>query len=164
MTAIENVRRDLQEHAWLKQCGVLFAGPVHDFKKSLRERLEQRKYTGPYYWSPAKPGGGRGFYQASRYLGMDRAGSSFELRLEDANDHLGHSRMSQITGYYTDEDGDTLKPIVARLPHSRGFLAGWTMGAGMCASLELDVYDTIEDAARAAHSVAEYAAEKERDY
>lgn len=165
MNAIDNIRRDLREHAYLEHSIIPFAGMVHDFKKPLRERLEQRKHTSPYYWSPATPGGERGFYQASRYLGMDRAGSTFELRLEDANEHLGHSRLAQITGYYTDDDcNETLKPIVARLPHSRGFLAGWTMGAGMCASLELDVYETIEDAARVAHSVAEYAAERERDY
>lgn len=164
MQPIDNIRRDIREASYLKYSPVPFAGAVHDFTKPLRKRFEQRQYTGPYYYSPAKPGGGRGFYMGAGMY-CDKHGSTFDLRLEDANDHLSNSRLSNVNGYYCDDDGDgdTLQPIVARLPHGRGFLAGWTMGAGMCAAIDLDIFDTIEDAARAAHSKAEYDAEESRD-
>lgn len=45
----------------------------------------------------------------------------------------------------------------------RGFLAGWTMGPGMCASLDAYIYKAPEDAAHAAHSMAESDAEKNRE-
>jgi hypothetical protein len=141
---------------------------------SLAERLKQHKERklgmgcGPYQWTPAQPGTGRGFYQSSRGLWMDKAGSTFDLRLEEANAHLGSrgfGSLGSIDGYYTDDQCDQmLQPIVARLPHGRGYLAGWTMGAGMCASLDADVYTDIEDAARAAHHMADRDAEKEREH
>ena len=135
-----------------------------DYARPLKARAEARRCVGPYRWTPAKPGNGRGFYQASKGLYCDPRGSSFDLRLEEANNYLG-GRLSQINGYYCDRDGDgdTLQPIIARLPHGRGFLAGWTMGAGMCASLDAYVYETPEDAAHAAHSMAENDAEKNRE-
>lgn len=164
MTAIENVRRDLREASWLRWSTAPFAGAVHDFKRPMQERLKAREHVGPYYWTPAAPGGGRGFYQASKGLACDRSGSTFDLRLEVANDHLGDSRLRWIDGYYCDRfESDTLQPIIARLPRGRGFLAGWTMGAGMCACVELDVYATVEEAARAAHDLAERDAEKQRE-
>lgn len=163
--AIENIRRDLATKGWLTYSAAPFAGAIHDFSRPMPERLKSREYTGPYYWTPTKPGTGRGFYQSSKGLYCDKAGSTFDLRLEDANDHLGSSRLSQINGYYCDEDGDgeTLQPIIARLPRKRGFLAGWTMGRGMCASLDSTIWETEEDAARAAHDLAESDAEKNRD-
>lgn len=136
-----------------------------DFSRPLRERLASRKHAGPYHWTPSeKQGEGRGFYQG-KGLVMDRAGSSFALRLELANDSLRGSRLALTNGYYCDEHQDsTMTPIIARLPRSRGFLAGWTMGAGMCAALDFGIYETAEDAARAAHSKADHDAEKERAY
>lgn len=134
---------------------------ILDYSRPLSDRAKSRKVVGPYMWSPSKPGTGRGFYQSSRGLEMDRAGSTFDLRLEDANEFLGSSRLSQITGYFCDDFGhDTLKPIVARLPRSRGFLAGWTMGEGMCASIGSEIYEAAETAARAAHGMAEYDADE----
>jgi hypothetical protein len=134
-----------------------------DYKRPLRERLESRKYCGPYQWRPTQPGKGRCFYQASKGLWMDQRGSSFDLRIEEANDHLP-SYHRQPIGYYADNFQDTtLTPIVARLPHGRGFLAGWTMGRGMLACVDADIYDDIRDAAWAAHSIAACAAERERD-
>lgn len=136
-----------------------------DHKRPLAERAKARKSVGPYRWRPSKPNNGRGFYQSSHGLAMDRAGSSINLRLEEANDHLRGSRLSHISGYYCDPygDGDTLQPIIARLPHGRGFLAGWTMGAGMCAALDSEIWETEEEAARAAHDMAERDAERERE-
>ena len=137
-----------------------------EYARPLAKRLEARKFTGPYKWRPTNaPCEGRGFYQASSGLRMDPRGSTFDLRLEDANDHLRGARLAMINGYYCDDfQSDTLQPIIARLPHGRGFLAGWTMGAGMCASLETYVWESAEEAARAAHDEAERAAEREREY
>lgn len=138
--------------------------PVHDFSRPLRERKEARKHCGPYQWTPTQPGGGRGFYQSSKGLYCDRSGSIFSLRLSYANEHLTyHSRLSRIEGYYCDEHGDqTLSPIIARLPHGRGYLAGWTMGAGMCASIDLTIWADEREAAIAAHNLAEMDAETSR--
>lgn len=133
---------------------------THDLRKPLKARAATRKYAGPYRWRPTEPGKGRGFYQASKGLYMDPAGSSLDLRLEEANDHLTRS-FRRPTAYWADEYGDTtLTPVIARLPHSRGFLAGWTMGAGMLGSLDGGVWEDAEDAARAAHDIAERDAER----
>lgn len=135
-----------------------------DYARPLAERVKARKVVGPYRWTPIKAGNGRGFYQASKGLFMDPRGSTIDLRIELANQHLAGSRLAWINGYFCDNFGDdTLQPIIARLPHGRGFLAGWTMGAGMCASLDADIYRDIEDAARAAHSTAERDAESSRE-
>lgn len=142
-----------------------FAGAVHDFTKSLKERAKARKHCGPYHWTPCEPGGSRGFYQAQGGLYCDRSGSIFDLRLSEANGHLDrYSRLARINGYFCDDDGcgDTLQPIVARLPHGRGFLAGWTMGRGMCGAIDLAIYDEARDAAIAAHNMAEMDAERNR--
>ena len=136
---------------------------LHDFTKPLAKRAADRKFCGPYRWTPSEPGKGRGFYMASKGLACARHGAGFDLRLELANDHLGQSR---VDGYYCDRDcdGDMLQPIIARLAHGRGFLAGWTMGAGMCAAMDTDcIYNDAESAAYAAHSKAEYDAEESRD-
>lgn len=164
--ALQNLRRDLREKSWLKYSAAPFAGAVHDFSVPMAKRLKSREHVGPYYWSPTEPGKGRGFYQSSKGLFCDKSGSTFDLRLEEANDHLRGSRLAQINGYFCDEDGegDTLKPIVARLPHGRGYLAGWTMGRGMAASLDCScIWDDIEDAARAAHDLAESDADDSRE-
>lgn len=135
-----------------------------DFRVPLAKR--KRTFTGPYRWQPTEPGKGRGFYQSSNGLYVDPHGSTFDLRLECANDHLAHySRLSQINGYYIDEFcEDTAKPIIARLPKGRGFLAGYTLGEGMCAALDSVIYSDEESAAFAAHSDAESMAENEREY
>ena len=134
-----------------------------NYSRPLRKRLEARKYCGPYRWNPATPGGHRGFYTASTPTEMDRHGSTMRLRLESANEHI-HGRLRDTLGYYCDYegDGDTLQPIIARLPNNRGFLPGWTMGPGMCGSLEAHAYEDAESAALAAHSMAEYDAEESR--
>lgn len=118
-----------------------------------------RKCCGPYMWTPAQAGidKGRGFYQSSNSLSC--GDSTFDLRLELANDHL-QGRVSHIRGYYADSFQDqTVIPIVARLPHGRGFLAGYTYGPGMCAAIDFDIWDNIEDCARDAHRIAEMQAE-----
>lgn len=132
-----------------------------NFTRPLPERAKARKVVGPYRWRPAAPNTGRGFYSGAHWLTVDKAGSSFDLRLEDANDYLTGTRLGRVTGYWADEYGDfVLHPIIARLPHGRGFLAGYTAGAGMCAGLDHVIHATAEDAAIAAHSEAEYWAER----
>jgi hypothetical protein len=144
-----------------------------DYRRSLKERAESRKHAGPYTWTPcsAAKRKGIGFYQSSKGLAMDRAGSIVNLRLALASDLLPrHSRLRDTTGFYCDSFQDqTMIPVVARLPHGRGFLIGWTMGAGMAACLETDIYPAKDesdatDAARAAYRFAENEAERERVY
>lgn len=141
-----------------------FAGAVHDFTVPMRKRAESRKVVGPYYMKPMQPGAPRGFYMEGRGFAPAKHGACFDLRLEEANDHLPHSGRRAI-GYYCDESqDDTLQPIIARLPHGRGFLAGWTMGAGMISNIDPGtIYSDEESAAYAAHSMAEYDAEESRD-
>lgn len=138
-----------------------------DFSKAPAQRLASRKHCGPYKWSPRDPklSDGIGFYSGRTVYRMDDHGSVLDLRIDLANNLLPYSRLTQINGYYCDDNCDqTMVPIVARLPRGRGFLAGWTMGAGMCASLSTVIYTDAGDAARAAHNDAEYAADMEREY
>ena len=138
-----------------------------DYSRPLAERAKRRKVVGPYRIQPRDPKlcDSIGFYMSDGYMRIADHGAGINLRLWSANDFLGYSRLSQITGYYCDADGegDTLQPIIARLPNNRGFLAGWTMGAGMCASLGRDIYPNEVDAAIAAHGKAEYDAELSRE-
>lgn len=134
-----------------------------NYTRPPAERAKARKFCGPYKWRPSQPGKGRGFYQSSQYLEMDGPGSSFALRLDYANTHAPGYSYSRPTGYFCDQHGDDkLTPIIARLPRGRGFLAGWTMGRGMCAALAPDIYHDIEDAALAAYNEAENDAERMR--
>ena len=136
-----------------------------NYNRSLAERLKARKFCGPYLWHPSEPGKGIGFYQSPHRLAAESHGSSFDLRLELANDHLHHTQLGNTNGYFIDDYCDqSLIPIIALLPNKRGFLAGYTMGEGMIASLDATIYEFSEEAARAAHSEAESAAEDEREY
>lgn len=132
---------------------------LHDFSQPLAARKASRKYVGPYTWRPAKPGTGRGFYMTEGHGGI-------VLRIEDANDSIpGGNSLRSIDGYYIDSDcHDTLQPIIARLPHGRGYLAGWTMGTGMASSIDAHIWETAEEAAMAAHDEAERAADREQEY
>ncbi len=118
---------------------------------TLARRLEKRRNgcTGEYYHSP-KPGnrGGIGFY-----LGSD---SPFTLRYELS----GRSFCAGLE--YGD---DSITGIVFRLPRGRGFLAGWTMGENMASTVDYaPIFDSADGAMRCADSMAESAAESERDY
>ena len=120
---------------------------------------------GPYMFDPAPSRMRREGW--SSYTDASETMTQFRLRYEDANEHLSYGcRERRITGYWTDKDGtgDTIKPVVFRLPRKRGWLAGWTMGVGMCASLDAGVFEDPKDAAYAAHDIADRAAERERDY
>lgn len=136
-----------------------------DYQRPLAARLAARKVCGPYRWTPSAPDTGRGFYQASKGLTVDQRGSTFDLRLDYAHMFIPSSRAYRLPlAYHCDAFGDvTMTPIVARLPHGRGFLAGWTMGEGMLANLDAHIWADSEDAARAAFDLAESDAERERE-
>jgi len=127
-----------------------------------RERLQaarERKSCGPYYHAP-KPitGGahpGRGGYHHAR--GID----SFR-RVEFADEIPG--AMIRHGGWFCDMDQDqTMRGVVVRLTHGR-YLSGWTMGYGMCAAINGEIFTDIITAAHHADASAECAAEKEREY
>lgn len=157
---------------------------LHDFSRPLADRARSREYCGPCQWLAAGAHAGDratgiAFYaecaaRGSDCIEMARHGSRSCLRLEWANDVLpSYSRIANTVGYFCDAadehgtpdpSGDVYRPIVARLPRGRGYLAGYTMGgAGMVGFLERYVWDTIEDAALAAHDAAERAAEVARE-
>ena len=121
----------------------------------LRNQREARKHCGCYYHAPVPNShNGRGFY-------LSDAGQPF-TRWEWC-DNVDGARIGH-TGWWADEYRDSkIRGIVVRLPHGR-FLAGWSMGKGMASSIDADVYDDIVDAARAADSIAENAADAEREY
>lgn len=136
-----------------------------DFKRPLAQR--KRKVVGPYYFHVGPPitshrdaPEGFGFY-TDRSGQMAEYGSWVRLRVEDANQHTYRRDLKEIKGYFRDE---TMRPIIARLPRRRGYLAGWTLGEGMASSMSREIHETAEEAARAAHEEARIAAEKEREY
>lgn len=69
------------------------------------------------------------------------------------------------TGWFTDEYGyfEKIRGIVFRLPHGKGFLAGWTMGTGMIGEVEYYIYKDEVSAAFASDSIAERVADQERE-
>ena len=122
----------------------------------LREKREGRRLTGGYYHAPTpNANNGRGFY-------LDDAGQPF-TRWQWADDvegaHISHS------GWFTDDygTGDKIRGIVILLPHGR-YMAGWSMGKGMASTIEPGVFDDAVEAAHAADSIAENAADREREY
>lgn len=120
---------------------------------ALRRKRESRRFVGNYYHAPPPNNtNGRGFY-------LEDAGQPFtRWRWADEVVNLRHK------GWFTDEhQTDTMRGIVGILPHNR-FLAGWSLGEGMASEVDGRIYDTPEDAAHAADSMAERAAEAEREY
>ena len=111
---------------------------------SKAKRLEHARnpVCGPYYHAP-KPDSNNG---ASFYLESD---GMPQLRWQWCDEVLPSIRH---TGWYLDEHGDSekIRGIVMRLPRSRGFLAGWSMGEGIASAVEYDIYDDAQDAARVA--------------
>lgn len=118
--------------------------------------------TGDYYHAPTPNkktvDAGCGFYLSSK------DGQPFDLRWIWCDEVAG--TCIRHTGWFIDDYGqdETIRGIVFRLPHALGFLAGWSMGEGMASSVEYYVYDDEVAAAHAADSLAENAAEEEREY
>lgn len=150
---------------------------LYNWNKPLAERLKGYNVCGPYYMElPPLPGstgwketgrGGIGGYLSSNGKEI-KEGSVMRLRVITAQDAMracqGEYPARHMSGWIYNDFGETMYGIVARLPSGRGFLAGWTMGEGMSTSLDADIYDDLEKAARAADSSAESAAEGQRQY
>lgn len=131
--------------------------------KSQAKRLEnyRKQVTGDYFHAPAPIMGrqsdrAHGFYLESD--GMPR------LRWQWCDEVKG-ARINH-RGWYSDDfgDNDLIRGVVFRLPKSRGYLIGWSMGEGMASCLEYDIFDDEQDAARSADRLAEIVAEREREY
>lgn len=136
-------------------------GPISkrlaEFKAMRARGYKNGRATGPYYWS--KPVRAeqktRSFYLESDFMPGLRWNWCDEI-----------ARDIRHTGWYTDDHGasDTIRGVVFRLPHARGFLAGWSMGENMISEIDLYIWDDERDAAHAADGMAEHAAERERAY
>ena len=124
---------------------------------TMAERLKHAKnrVCGPYYHAPKTGNTGQSFYLDSDFMPGLRWNYADEV-----NSDIRH------TGWFTDEYGDfdKIRGIVFRLPKNRGFLAGWTMGVGMASCVDYDIFQDIEECAECADSMAENAAEREREY
>ena len=125
-------------------------------KGKLAKRLADSRTacTSGYYHAPTpNQGNGIGFYLS------DSTAPGLRWQWADEVIRLGHK------GWYSNEDcSEEIRGLVFRLPRSRGFLAGWSMGEGMASSLDYDIHHTIEEAARAADGMAESTAEEQREY
>jgi hypothetical protein len=99
----------------------------------LRKRNESRKVCGPYITAPAPNHNvGVGFYMDGN--GQPGDGAPL-LRME------WDERQGVDFG-----GGDPAYPLIARLTHGRGFLAGFTLGPSMASGLGSTVHETPEDA------------------
>lgn len=139
---------------------------------NIARRLERYKnpVTGNYYGAPPPRGTDRGARDAYTpfYLGSDFMPG---LRWQWCDDVEG-ARIEH-TGWFADEFGDIkIRGLVFRLPHGRGFLAGWSMGESMASEMHSYIWDNERDAAHAADNMARDAAddmardaaEREREY
>ena len=120
-----------------------------------RKHRDLRKLCGPYHFRVDADSEHRSAYLDSDFFPG--------LRWEYADKVTPRIRH---TGWYCDEYGDdTIRGIVLRLPRSRGFLAGWTMGEHMITEIDVSwIHDDEIEAALAADGMAEFAAEREREY
>lgn len=137
--------------SWPRRVAMLPRGPV-----AVRLERYRRPVYGPYYHAPKPGAGGVSFYYGSDFA----PGLRFTYADEISGAGIDH------TGWFCDPcQSQTIRGIVARLPNGRGFLAGWTMGEDMASGLETDtIYGDETEAARVADSLAESAAEAQRDY
>ena len=136
--------------------GILPRGPLS--KRLAEFKVDHgHKTCGPYYRDEPHPNSdGLSFYLESDFMPG--------LRWEWC-DEVSDVRSIDHTGWFTNEFcDDKIRGLVMRLPHERGFLAGWSMGEHMASGVEYTIYDDIVDAAHAADSLAEHMAEKQREY
>lgn len=125
-----------------------------------------KRVAGPYTQGDPAPltgkDDGRMFY-LDEAEGMD---GDFQpgLRWTWADEVEGVGRSIDHTGWWADDhESDKIRGMVFRLNHGRGFIAGWSMGAGMIGNVEYDIYDEERTAAYAADRMAERAAEDSRE-
>ncbi len=130
----------------------------HNTRKLSNGREVAARMRFAYYHAP-KPIVARGDHGRGFYLASDGAPG---LRWQWADDV---ARSIRHKGWWTDPhgDGDTIRGLVFRLTHGRGFLAGWSMGEGMASTVEYAIFEDEVDAARAADELARIAAEREME-
>lgn len=130
--------------------------PRGKFSKRI-ERM-RNPVTGEYYHAPKPVNGshpGAGFY-------LDSDGMP-GLRWQWC-DEVDGARIRH-TGWFADDYQDTkIRGLVMRLPGSRGFLAGYSMGESMASAVDGYIYGDEVDAARAADSMAQNAADRDWEY
>lgn len=123
----------------------------------LKQRRGKNRVCGPYHIRRQLITGshpGRGFYLDSDFQPFSRWTWADQV----AGAGIRH------TGWFTDgQQNETIRGIVARLPHGL-FMAGWSMGEGMASEVDATVFDSEVYAAFVADSMAERAAENEREY
>lgn len=139
--------------------------------KSTQRRIERRRNptTGPYYHAPTPitkhyDHGARSFYlddhgaPGLRWAWCDELPDDWLCDVVPTVDHAG---------WFTDEygDGEKIRGVVFKLPKGRGYLPGWSMGEGMASCVVTSEWCTLAcDAARLADTLAEIAAEEQREY
>lgn len=135
---------------------------LRDLSIPIRERHAGHRHTSPYMMRPLAERQGNDDEGWSTYQDTkDSVGSAcFRLRVRPANEFLQDSRLRYVTAYYGAPGSDWF-PLVVLLPHGR-YLAATGLGEGMCVSIEPDVYEDPEEAARAAHALAERTAEEDQ--
>ena len=140
--------------------GMQFPKYVYTLPQGLiPERIARAKNpcTGGYYHAPKPLNGkhpGKGFYLDSDDMPA--------LRWQWADEIAGSIRHK---GWYCDEYQDqTIRGIVLRLPHGRGFLAGWSMGESMASEIDGEIHADETEAALMADERARCAAEREQEY
>ena len=120
-----------------------------------RKYADLRKWCGPYHFRVDADQPTRSAYLDSDFFPG--------LRWQYADKVT--SRIRHTGWYCGDYDNDKIRGIVLRLPRSRGFLAGWTMGEHMITEIDVSwIHDDEIEAALAADEMAESAAEREREY
>lgn len=135
---------------WPRQVARMACGPA-----ALRRKWAGRRHCGEYQHAPMpNANNGRGFY-------LNDAGQPFK-RWTWADDVPGSG--IKHNGWFADlEQNQTIRGIVARLPHGR-FLAGYAMGEHMAAAIEPEIFTDESQAAAMADECARIAAENEIEY
>lgn len=121
---------------------------------NMADRLARRSpvVCGKTYQQDPAQVGAPGTLARSFYLGDGSQPFTRWAWCDDVDDRILHTGW--FISNYGDDD-DKVRGIVVRLPHGRGFLAGWAMGDGMAATVYRDVYADDVAAARAADRFAE---------
>lgn len=131
--------------------------PLNRAARGARKRGEASPWCFAYRTAPSPlPNDGKGFYMDSDFA----PGLRWQWCDKVEGVRIEHQ------GWFTDSDfqDQTIRGVVFRLPHGRGFLAGWSMGESMASEVGRRIYQCERAAARAADRDAESVAGREREY
>jgi hypothetical protein len=126
--------------AFPKRAWMLERGSIAKRKQYMRNPV-----TGPYSGSPT-PNQSKGW--------------AFYL----ASDFMPGLRYETVGGFSAFDGSESFDGLVMRLPHGRGFLAGWTMGEGMASSIDADIIEDEDEARRVARNMAEDALNEQIEF